>query len=53
MFAVAGLGIVDNIIQKPDNDGQNVVFVAGDVGENVEVVSIAAVDEGEKSKRNR
>lgn len=30
-----------------DNGHQNVVFVVNDVGENVEVVSVAAVDAGE------
>ena len=43
------------MVQKTDNDDQNVVFVTNDVGENVEVVSVAAVvaGEGGKSKKNR
>ena len=31
------------MVQRTDNDGQNVVFVVTDVVENVEVVSVAAV----------
>jgi hypothetical protein len=37
--------------KKIDNDGQNVVFVANDVSENVGVVPVAEVAAGE-SERN-
>ena len=51
----AGLKLVDSIVQKPDNDDQNVVFVVAGVAENVGVVSVAAVavGGGGKSKKNR
>ena len=36
-----GLGSVGCMVQKVDNDGQNVVLVVNDAGENVEVVFVA------------
>lgn len=55
MLVVAGLGFVIVWYKKNDNDDQNVVSVVNDVGENVRVVSVAAVavGEGGKSKKNR
>lgn len=50
---VAGLSYVDSMVQRADNDDQNVVFVDSDAGENVEIVSVAAVaGEGGKSEKN-
>lgn len=50
-----GLSSVNSIVQGVDNDDQNVVFVVNDVGENVGVVTVAAVaaEEGGKSKKDR
>jgi len=50
MLVGAGLSSVDNIIQKIDNDDQDVASVAVDVVENVEVVSVGAVAVGRGGK---
>lgn len=41
------------MVQGIVNDGQNVVFVANDVSENVEVVSVATVGAGEGGNPKR
>lgn len=55
MLVGTGLSSVDNIVQKIGNDDRDVVFVAVDVAENVEVVLVGAVavGGGGKSKKNR